>query len=360
MGELLYTLITGMCGSLLASVSEKKVERWRKFTRRLELGGKPVNHDLQKAVLQAYFEATLFMCKRCMRSLGVSEQLLRKDEPLDRPTGKTGQLETVRQALYKAIKQVSHAEYVPPDSASKERLELLLQPETAGEQIEALKAELKQRIISQVYEWQNPLPDEFIEMIQKGWEEGETHLEWFDSMCMCFANTLKTNKEVEAIFQSELIADITVKLDFFYNRFEIFIRPAIEYLYVIDKKVDQILEEVRKPKEPEEEEEPDYPCMSEKTDCLPPTCKLPKRNGMRYRSIGYFTGRIAELWDIHYILKQNKTAVVEGKPSQERIGLVTGMGGLGKTQLAIEYLHRFGVCYPGAYSGLTRIGVFLK
>ncbi len=331
MGELLYALITGMCGSLLASVSEKKVpEIWKNFTQRLEKGGKPVNHDLQKAVLQAYFEATLFVCKRCMKMLGVSEQLLRKDEALHRPLGKVAQLDTVRQELYKALDQVSQAEYVPPDSAAQERLELLLQPETAREQIEALRAELKQRIIYQVYEWQNPLPDEFIAMIRNGWEENGTHLDWFDSVCMCFANALKTRKEVEAIFQSELMADITVKTDQMYELLQ------------------NIWEELRKPDpEPEPETEPEYPCMSDKSDCMPPTCKLPKRNGMRYRSVPYFTGRITELWEIHFLLKRKQTAVIEGKSGQGTVGLVTGMGGLGKTQLAVEYVHRFGVCYPG-------------
>ncbi len=359
MGELLYTLITGMCGSLLASVSEKKVpEIWRNFTQRLEKGGKPVNHDLQKAVLQAYFEATLFVCKRCMKMLGVSEQLLRKDEALYRPAGKTAQLEAVRQALYKAIEQASQAEYVPPDNAAQERLELLLlQPETAREQIEALKAELTQRIISQVYEWQNPLPDEFVAMIQNGWEEKGTCINWFDSVCMCFANTLKTRKEVEAIFQSELIADIKFNLDAFQNQFEIFIRPALEYLYRIDEKTDRIDETTQKTWEavqklspaPEQKEEPEpaYPCMSEKCEKLPPTCKLPKRNGMPFRPVPYFTGRITDMWELHFLLKQKQTAVIEGKPGQGCVGLVTGMGGLGKTQLAVEYVHRFGLCYPG-------------
>ena len=63
---------------------------------------------------------------------------------------------------------------------------------------------------------------------------------------------------------------------------------------------------------------------------------------MPYRSLGSrFAGRVEPLWELHDLLHQNDTAVVEG------VGVVTGVGGLGKTQLATEYVHRFGNYYPG-------------
>ncbi len=75
---------------------------------------------------------------------------------------------------------------------------------------------------------------------------------------------------------------------------------------------------------------------------LPPVSKLPDRHRMPYRSLGNgFVGRVSDLWKIHDILRERKTAVVEG------VGIVVGTGGLGKTQLAIEYVHRFGVNYTG-------------
>jgi tetratricopeptide (TPR) repeat protein len=75
---------------------------------------------------------------------------------------------------------------------------------------------------------------------------------------------------------------------------------------------------------------------------LPPVCKLPEKHRMPYRSLGNgFVGRVRDLWDIDGSLRKNKTTVVQG------VGVVSGMGGVGKTQLAVEYVHRFGRYYPG-------------
>ena len=76
---------------------------------------------------------------------------------------------------------------------------------------------------------------------------------------------------------------------------------------------------------------------------LPPVCKrLPDWNFIPYRSLhGRFINKVREMWEIHDILTHRKQAVVGG------VGVVKGMGGIGKTQLAIEYAHRFAMCYPG-------------
>jgi tetratricopeptide (TPR) repeat protein len=63
---------------------------------------------------------------------------------------------------------------------------------------------------------------------------------------------------------------------------------------------------------------------------------------MPYRSLGYqFVGRVEPLWRVYDQLSQGKTSIVEG------VGVVCGAGGLGKTQLAVEYVHRFNCHYPG-------------
>ena len=69
---------------------------------------------------------------------------------------------------------------------------------------------------------------------------------------------------------------------------------------------------------------------------LPSVAALPARHRMPYRSLASgFAGRTAELWELHDALTESGVAVV------------AGLGGLGKTQLATEYAHRFAGFYPG-------------
>jgi hypothetical protein len=63
---------------------------------------------------------------------------------------------------------------------------------------------------------------------------------------------------------------------------------------------------------------------------------------MPYRSPGEnFFGRFDAFWNVHDSLFRDHTAVIQGT------GVLVGTGGLVKTQLAIEYAHRFGSAYSG-------------
>ena len=89
---------------------------------------------------------------------------------------------------------------------------------------------------------------------------------------------------------------------------------------------------------------------------LPPVTPLPHLQRMPYRSLyEKFVGRVGPLWSVYDQLSQGKTSVVSG------VGIVSGTGGLGKTQLAVEYVYRFNCHYPGgvfwieAEQGLPRL-----
>ena len=91
-------------------------------------------------------------------------------------------------------------------------------------------------------------------------------------------------------------------------------------------------------------------------DKLPAVTPLPSRHRMPYRSLGeQFVGRVDSLWSVYDQLSRGKTSIVQG------VGIVSGTGGLGKTQVAIEYVHRFNGHYPGgvfwveADQGISRL-----
>lgn len=75
---------------------------------------------------------------------------------------------------------------------------------------------------------------------------------------------------------------------------------------------------------------------------LPPVLPLPERHRMPYPSLhDKFVGRAEVLWQIYDTLNRGSTAVVQGT------GVLAATGGMGKSQTAIEYVHRFGAGYPG-------------
>jgi tetratricopeptide (TPR) repeat protein len=66
-----------------------------------------------------------------------------------------------------------------------------------------------------------------------------------------------------------------------------------------------------------------------------------------------FTGRFRELWDLHGILT---SSALQSAKDTRRGAVVSGMGGSGKSLLALEYAHRFGAAWPGGVVFLTGHG----
>jgi hypothetical protein len=75
---------------------------------------------------------------------------------------------------------------------------------------------------------------------------------------------------------------------------------------------------------------------------VPPEWKLRARVAPSER----FTGRAKDLWNLHALLHRDKLTVITGRTSPST-AQVRGLGGIGKTLLAVEYVARFGAGFPG-------------
>jgi tetratricopeptide (TPR) repeat protein/transcriptional regulator with XRE-family HTH domain len=84
------------------------------------------------------------------------------------------------------------------------------------------------------------------------------------------------------------------------------------------------------------------------TDFLPPHAPLPAGSRMPLAPNPLFVGRGEELLQVAAALQGNDTTVALGQ-----VVASTGLGGLGKTQLAVELIHRYGGFFPGGVFWLS-------
>jgi len=80
---------------------------------------------------------------------------------------------------------------------------------------------------------------------------------------------------------------------------------------------------------------------AERWDGIPPVRPLPPKSLMPLRPNPHFVGREDELRQLETHLRAGSTTAIG------QVAAATGLGGIGKTQLAVEYAHRYGPRYWG-------------
>lgn len=80
-------------------------------------------------------------------------------------------------------------------------------------------------------------------------------------------------------------------------------------------------------------------------DKLPEPAALPLGSRMPYDHNPLFVGRSEDLLYLASVLKVGELAAIG------QVAAATGLGGIGKTQLACEFVHRYGIYFREAYIG---------
>jgi tetratricopeptide (TPR) repeat protein len=83
--------------------------------------------------------------------------------------------------------------------------------------------------------------------------------------------------------------------------------------------------------------------------------ELPRQLGERLVQAPGFVGRVADLWSVHSALTAGDASMVTGAMAGE-VALLIGLGGVGKSMLAVEYALRFAAAYPGGVFWLRADG----
>lgn len=91
--------------------------------------------------------------------------------------------------------------------------------------------------------------------------------------------------------------------------------------------------------------------VSEISDIIPALGQLPPNSYLPYEWNPHFVGRDAELKQLHRLLNRGKNIVAVNQVG-DKVAM-TGLGGYGKTQLAIEYAFRYGRFYSGGVYWLS-------
>ncbi|MBS1823941.1 MAG: tetratricopeptide repeat protein [Acidobacteria bacterium] len=166
--------------------------------------------------------------------------------------------------------------------------------------------------------------------------------DWFRLFCAAFQARLKDDQRVANIFFAGQLAALrsapggALLQDSALTALRGWLDSVLDEVRDVHATLREFREEYRRDRARvlvEEYPPPDLPPVVD--GLLPPPVKLPPRSCFNFASMGdRFVGRSAEIWQVHRAL-EGGSCVISGGP------------GFGKSQLAIEYAHRFGRFYPG-------------
>lgn len=221
--NLLTFVLKGAVGGLIEGRAEnlwefsrQKFQDWRKIL------AAPENHDLLKAVRKSYLEATIILCDARLEEIAIAGKKVRKAL-----AGEEKFIEAVKSDFSKELLAMKRGDYTPPFLEAINKIENLmpLRGKTAAQKSDELRKKVNAQLLNELKSIlsrikgstlglsQVTLPARLEEMVSEGWKDAESSsqsskVDWFDLLCLFFAEEIKHNDAVAKIFQTQLLIEI--------------------------------------------------------------------------------------------------------------------------------------------------------
>ena len=196
MDPIIFSAFGGLLANALSGIVGNQADRavvaaWRIIVERLRRGGRPVNHDLQRAVLRSFILALRSICDDCLKELEGEKNASAED---------IHWLKEKRRSLEKELKKVEKLEYSELPSEVFDEIQLLLLPDGTldQERFQALNSALVRAAIGE-----SKPPRCYKDKCEQS---------LFELMSAFFAEEIKHNQVVRNIFEGRLLAQIDVRL----------------------------------------------------------------------------------------------------------------------------------------------------
>jgi len=290
--------LMGWLGSVVLNVIGNRLDAtivtaWKTTVGRLKKSGDASN-KLMIALRKALWKAELALCRDCMRS-----EIFRELSFSDREW-----LSSHIAILESDLKTVDRSNYVFPLTESFDELSLLVRP--GGAAGEHSMERLRERVLSTVQDDENT-PAVFREAAKNA---------LLPLMSEYFAAEIKESQQVRSIFETYVLAGVGVTVAEIVTSLQTSadILPRLEY------KLDKIISDLAEFRRLRQAQPPR------------PITQL-RKISLRYNP--RFSGRQKELTRIRTVFESGQDTLV----------ILSGLGGVGKSQLAREFLHRYDADY---------------
>ncbi len=199
--------VSGIAGNRADSAVISAV---REIAKRLKQGGKPVNHDLERAVRRAYLQATVIACS----ALEQSEKERAGWKSLFGTSAAAVWSNKVKRGCRAELKRMQKDSYMPREFSFQVDAGLFLQPrgDQALMQLDQLQEKLALELLQEMAARYGEVPEVFADHITTGWpgKPEDQPQQWFDYVCAFFADEIKNNTRLRSIFDSKILAELKI------------------------------------------------------------------------------------------------------------------------------------------------------